>query len=139
MSLRFLFDECLSPQLVAIAREAGHHESTCVRDMGWLGMKDHVLIRRVVDGDFTLVTCNTPDFRGKDRDTPGGWHSKEPIHAGLVCINGHHGDVERAKEMLRLALAYLHAIDDDLVNKALEVTLSAEGQISATLYEIPRP
>lgn len=34
--MKFLIDECLSPKLVAIARERGHGESTHVT---WLGMR----------------------------------------------------------------------------------------------------
>jgi hypothetical protein len=32
MSFRLLIDECLSPELVALAIAAGHVESTCARD-----------------------------------------------------------------------------------------------------------
>lgn len=34
MSLRLLIDECLSPDLVDLAIDAGHVESTCLRDRG---------------------------------------------------------------------------------------------------------
>ena len=56
MSFKLLIDECLSPELVDMAFAAGHAESTCVRNRGWLGLNDHQLMRHVVAGDFTLVT-----------------------------------------------------------------------------------
>jgi DNA-binding GntR family transcriptional regulator len=37
---RLLIDECLSPELVQLAIDAGHVESSCVRDRGRLGLKD---------------------------------------------------------------------------------------------------
>lgn len=63
MTFKLLIDECLSPTLVEMAHAAGHLESTCVRDRGWLGVKDWVLIEKVVKEDFTLVTHNSKDFR----------------------------------------------------------------------------
>lgn len=48
MTLRFLFDECLSPELVLMAVDAGHVESTCVRDRGLAGAKDWKLIEHVI-------------------------------------------------------------------------------------------
>jgi hypothetical protein len=37
---RLLIDECLSPELVQLAIDAGHVESTSVLDRGRLGLKD---------------------------------------------------------------------------------------------------
>ena len=56
MRLRFLINECLSPELVQLAVNAGHLEPTCVRDCGLSGIKDWKLIEHVVARDFTLVT-----------------------------------------------------------------------------------
>ena len=36
---RLLIDECLSPELVQLAIDAGHVESSCVRDRGRLGLR----------------------------------------------------------------------------------------------------
>ncbi|MDR3415253.1 MAG: DUF5615 family PIN-like protein [Nevskia sp.] len=76
MSYKLLIDECLSPKLVVLARAAGHHESTCVRDRGWQGQQDHTLMRNVVDEDFTLVTHNAIDFRGPGVPSLGGLHNR---------------------------------------------------------------
>ena len=61
MMFRFLIDECLTPELAQMASDAGHVESTCVRDRGLAGTKDWKLIEHVVASDFTLVTHNSVD------------------------------------------------------------------------------
>jgi hypothetical protein len=40
MTFRLLIDECLSPDLVDLAVDAGHVESTCLRDRELLATKD---------------------------------------------------------------------------------------------------
>jgi predicted nuclease of predicted toxin-antitoxin system len=49
---RLLIDECLSPELVQLAINAGHVESTSVRDRGRLGLKDWELMEYVIQEDF---------------------------------------------------------------------------------------
>jgi len=44
VTFKFLVGECLSPGLVDVALMAGHYESSCVRNRGWLGLKDRELI-----------------------------------------------------------------------------------------------
>lgn len=66
---RLLIDECLSPELVQLAIDSGHVESTCVRDRGRLGLKDWELMEYVIEEDFILVTRNAQDFRGAGADT----------------------------------------------------------------------
>lgn len=90
MSFRLLIDECLSPELVRMAVNAGHLESTCVRNRGWAGIKDWQLIEQAVANDYTLVTHNSVDFRGNGPGNLGGEHAKQPIHAGLICLNSVH-------------------------------------------------
>jgi predicted nuclease of predicted toxin-antitoxin system len=55
---RLLIDECLSPDLVQLAVDAGHVESTCVRNRGLLGRKDWSLFEYLLEHDFILVTLN---------------------------------------------------------------------------------
>lgn len=90
MRLQFLIDECLTPELVQMAAEAGYAGSTCVRDRGLAGTKDWKLMAFVVNGDFTLVTHNAVDFRGGGPGKIGGEHAKQTIHAGLVCLSSVH-------------------------------------------------
>jgi hypothetical protein len=139
VTLRFLIDECLWPGLVQVARDAGHHESTCVRDRGLSGMTDHQLIRFAVDGDYTLVTHNAVDFRGPDGGPPGGLHAREAIHAGLVClVSPWPMTPDRQVELFGYALTEL-ATTEDLINQALEVVEEESGEVVIFRYEIPVP
>jgi hypothetical protein len=137
MKFRFLVDECLSPELVQMAVKAGHVESTCVRDRGLSGTKDWKLIEHVVAGDFTLVTHNSVDFRGGGPVKLGGEHAKQPIDAGLVCLNSVHTlDLQRQLDLFQIALDELGALDD-LVNQALEVFEQEDGSVEVVIYDIP--
>ena len=138
MRLRFLIDECLTPELVQMAIEAGHVESTCVRDRGLAGTKDWKLVEHVVAGDFTLVTHNAVDFRGGGPGHPGGQHAKQAIHAGLVCLNSVHVlDLQRQRDLFQVALDEL-AHMDGLVNQALEVFELEDGSMEVVVYGIPK-
>jgi len=137
MKLRFLIDECLTPELAQMAVEAGYEQSTSVRDRGWLGTSDWKLIEHVVAGDFTLVTHNAVDFRGGGPGQLGGQHAKQDIHAGLVCLGSVKVlDLQRQRKLFRAALDEL-AVLQDLVNQALEVFECADGSLEIVIYEIP--
>ena len=60
--MRFLIDECLSVDLVSIARDVGHDAQHVAR-IGKAGWKDWNVARYAGDGDFVLVTNNASDFR----------------------------------------------------------------------------
>jgi predicted nuclease of predicted toxin-antitoxin system len=137
MMLRLLIDECLSPDLVELAIQAGHIESTCLRDRGLLGTQDWRLMKYVLAEDFTLVTVNAQDFRGGGHDTPGGLYSAVELHAGLVCLNSvRHMDLNTQRELFEIALEELAALPD-LINQVLEVTEEASGEVAVTVYELP--
>jgi predicted nuclease of predicted toxin-antitoxin system len=137
MSFRLLIDECLSPELVQMAVDAGYGESTCVRDRGRLGVPDWELMVFVVNGDFTLVTQNARDFRGVGPEEPGGLHASEPIHAGLICLNSVQSlDIDRQRRLFKYALAELVTLPD-LVNQALEIFEDENGEVTSVVYELP--
>ena len=50
--MKVLIDECLSPALVAMAREYGYHESTHVAWLGKSGAKDWELKPLLLAGDW---------------------------------------------------------------------------------------
>jgi len=100
MTWRLLIDECLSPDLVELAIDAGHVESTCLRDRGLLGTQDWTLIKHVLDADFTLVTVNAQDFRGRGQNAPGGLYAHIELHAGLICLNSARSMDLRAQRVL---------------------------------------
>lgn len=136
MSLRFLIDECLSPSLAKIAHAAGH-EATSVRDMGWMGLTDQQLMVRIIENDYTLVTINSRDFRGPVGGPVAGLHANEPLHAGLICLNGHGNGglgMLRQRELFKQALDVLPT---DMVNKALEVWDTEDGWLKIEIYDIP--
>jgi hypothetical protein len=138
VTFRLLIDECLSPELVELAIQAGHVGSTCVRDRGLLGAKDWQLVDYAVRQDLTLVTHNAIDFRGEGNSQPGGLMSLQEIHSGLVCIGSASPmDIERQRYLFGIVLEELERTSD-LVNQAMEVFEAADGSVFATVYEIPK-
>jgi hypothetical protein len=64
--MKFLINinECLSLDLVEVARERGFVESSHVVWIGKAGWKDWELKPFILEGDWTFVTRNSVDFRG---------------------------------------------------------------------------
>jgi predicted nuclease of predicted toxin-antitoxin system len=62
--MKFLVDECLSPELVKLAHDRGHGGSSHVVWRHLQGRKDWELKPFILDGDWTFVTRNSVDFRG---------------------------------------------------------------------------
>ena len=136
---KFLIDECLSPDLAALARERGFPESSHVTWLGKGGWRDWELKRFILEHDWTFVTRNSVDFRGSAQE-PGskGQYASVPIHAGLVCING--PDRLSADDEVQLFDIVLTEVGtDDLVNQAMEITLRDSGDYEMTRYELPSP
>jgi hypothetical protein len=137
--MKFLVDECLSPELTLRARARGHGESSHVVWLGRSGLKDWQLKPLILDGDWTFVTKNSADFRGPDA-APGskGQYADVAIHAGLVCLNGPPGiDLDVQLELFECALDEL-ASDGDLVNQVIEITLEEDDSIRIQRYRLPR-
>ncbi|TWB53088.1 hypothetical protein FBZ98_10414 [Rhizobium sp. ERR 922] len=137
--MRFLIDECLSPELAKIAHEKGHGEASHVVWMGLAGRKDWELKPMILDGDWIFVTKNSVDFRGA-KDNPGakGQYADVAIHAGLVCLNGPPGmDLDMQVELFEQALMELDQ-DADLVNHVLEVTLDDDENLRIVRYALPK-
>jgi hypothetical protein len=136
MPLRLLVDECLTPSLVEAAIAAGHYESTCLRDRGLVGIKDWEVLAFAVANDFTLVTRNAFDFRGSGPAGPGGLYLRQPLHAGLICLDAAEGFSFEAQHLLfACALQLLHE-DPDLMNQVLEVFGDVDGRIHWTRYAL---
>jgi len=135
--LKFLIDECLSPQLTKLAHDRGYGESFHVVWLGHAGRKDWELKSVILDGDWTFVTKNSADFRGPATN-PGsrGQYADVGLHAGLVCLNAPLGmDLDVQIELFEQALDELEA-DADLVNQVLELTLE-EGELHIRRYRLP--
>jgi hypothetical protein len=99
----------------------------CLRDRELLGTQDWTLIKHVLDADFTLVTVNAQDFRGRGQDTPGGLYAHIELHAGLICLNSARSmDLNAQRALFEEALEVLVELPD-LINQVLEVTEDENG------------
>jgi predicted nuclease of predicted toxin-antitoxin system len=107
----FLIDECLSPDLVALAN-ARNHDATHIVYRGLQGTLDPDLMPVIRDGNFILVTNNGKDFLPL--------YAKEEVHPGLVIIIP--GSLEREKqvEFFGLVLDVIEPMPD-IVNKVVEI------------------
>jgi hypothetical protein len=135
--MKFLVDECLSPELTKRAQAKGHGESSHVVWLGRAGLKDWELKPLILNGDWTFVTKNSVDFRGP-AENPGskGQYAGAALHAGLICLNGPPGmDLDMQLELFDQALAELDA-DPDLINQVLEITLEEEA-LHVRRYQLP--
>ncbi len=136
--MKFLIDECLSPELVHRARARGHGESSHVVWLGRSGRKDWQLKPFILDGDWTFVTRNAVDFRGPPGN-PGskGQYAGVTLHAGLVCLDAPGGmGLDMQIELFDLALDELSR-NDDLVNQVLEIFLENDETIHVRRYRLP--
>ena len=89
------------------------------------GLKDHELMLRIQNEEFTFVTNNAVDFRRL--------FAKEQIHAGLVIIVPNAVPaIQRA--LFESALDYIG--DRALVNRAIEINLIGDAS-EIKEYEIP--
>lgn len=127
--MKFLVDECLSPELAELARARGYPESTHVTWLGLTSAKDWTIARRVIDEGFVFVTNNTVDFLALYR--------REDLHAGLVCLNAAPKlmDLELQKRLFGLALARL--MSGEPYNEVLEVMALEDGQVAVDRYDLP--
>ncbi len=107
----FLIDECLSPDLVALAHTRGH-SATHVVFRGLAGSSDRNLLPTIRHEGFIFVTNNAKDFREL--------YSLENLHAGLVIIVPGGIPVETQLRFFANALDVLETMPD-LMNQMLEV------------------
>ena len=134
---KLFIDECLTPELVQLAIDAGHLDATCVSHRGLRGAKDWELMSYIAARDLTLVTHNSRDFRGMGPAGPGGLYLEQQIHAGLICLNSAMAmDFDRQIELFSHALAALADLPD-LINQVLEVSETASGEVQVCLYDLP--
>jgi predicted nuclease of predicted toxin-antitoxin system len=128
--VKFLVDECLSPDLAAVARARGFHESTHVT---WLGMRsrsDWSIVRRAIEEGFILVTNNTTDF------TP--LYERAEIHAGLVCLNAPPSQMSRDVQTTLFLLALARLGEHEPINEVLDISIDASGIVHVERYALPR-
>jgi predicted nuclease of predicted toxin-antitoxin system len=123
--MKFLIDECLSIDLVSIARQAGH-EAQHVAHIGKAGWKDWNVARYANDRDFVMVTNNASDFRRL--------YANQELHVGLVIIVP-NVDRTNQRRLFRGALEELVTLGEP-INRVLEVDIDGED-ITFALYDLP--
>jgi predicted nuclease of predicted toxin-antitoxin system len=127
--VKFLIDECLSPELVALARKHGHGQSTHVTWLGLRSRQDWSIVRRAIDDSYVLVTNNTTDFTFL--------LGRESLHAGLVCLNVAPGLMSLGVQKLLFALVLDRLGDVEPINEFIEVTLSRDRSVRIQRYDFP--
>ena len=123
--MRFLIDQCVSVDLVAVAGEAGY-EAQHLAHVARAGWKDWNIVRYAGVGDFILVTNNASDFRQL--------YAAQPLHAGLIILIPVVNRVVQQR-LFRAALDELAVIGEP-VNRVLEVDLDGD-EVTLTLYDLP--
>ena len=123
--MRFLIDECLTIDLVAVAHQAGH-EARHVARVGKAGWKDWNVARYAAEGDFVVVTNNASDFRRL--------YATQALHAGLLIIIPSVNRVEQQR-LFRGALDELARFGEP-VNHVLEVDIEGD-EVTFTFYGLP--
>lgn len=116
---KFLIDECLSPDLAALARASGHH----AMHVNWVnleGLRDQIVAVYAVADDYIMVTNNGMDFRPIYRALD--------VHPGLVVIL----PSVRKADQLRLFELVLASVagKTDLINKLVEIDIHGMIQVS---------
>jgi predicted nuclease of predicted toxin-antitoxin system len=127
--VKFLIDECLSPELVAIARARGHGESTHITWLGMRSRKDRSIVHRAVKDGYVLVASNATDFRAL--------LGREDVHAGLVCINVAAGLMSLNVHKRLFALALDRLGDHEPINELLGITLDEHRVVHVERYGFP--
>ena len=120
MTDRLIVDECLTPDLVPIAHEAGF-EAYHVAYFGLSGRADHIVFETVASGGFIFVTNDREDWRTL--------FSTTDLHAGLIVILPNcRRDAQ--KTLFRAALNRVKEIGG-LDNKVLEINANGEIAVSS--------
>ncbi len=127
--MKFLVDECLSPELVEIARLYGHLESTHVTWLGLTSAKDWTIARWAVDEGFIFVTNNTADF--------STLYGREDLHVGLVCLNAAAGMMSLALQRRLFLLAMSELGGAEPYNQVVEITAESTGDVDISRYDLP--
>lgn len=106
-----LIDECLSPELVALAHARNHH-ATHVVFRGLQGTSDRDLMPIIREGGFIFVTNNGRDFLNL--------YASEEVHVGLIIIIPGSLSKEMQIAFFGLALDVIEPMSD-LLNKVVEI------------------
>lgn len=119
--IRFLIDECVSPNLANEAKRRGY-AAWHVNHRALDRTPDPLIFRRCLADDMILVTNNATDFRRI--------YASAELHPGLVIIL----PVAQREDQVRLFASALDWIEKqrDVVNMLIEV--SSEGEVAVSVF-----
>jgi len=110
---RFLIDECLTQDLVAIAQVRGH-DATHIVFRNLQGTADEDLIPYILQENFIFVTNNGKDFLSL--------YKNEDLHPGLIIIlPGSQNRVQQAK-LFENVLNVIEPLPD-IISKVVKVDI----------------
>jgi hypothetical protein len=130
---RFLVDECLSTTLPLVAHQLGF-DCSHINHLGLVSIKDWHLVETIVDGNWTLVTNNAIEWRGRYRSS-----TTLLIHPGVVFVIPNVRRLEQQR-LFATALNWVRGQQDPgnaLVGRALDITADPAGQAIVTSYDLP--
>jgi hypothetical protein len=99
-----------------------------VRDLSLLSTRDPKLLRLAEQGDWTLVTNNTGEFRRRYR-------RRVALHAGVVFLHGVSG-LTAQMDAFEAALEDIQ-LNPDLTNTELLVEYLAPGRYQVSRFDLP--
>ena len=119
MRFRLLIDECLHPALAAIAKHRGI-PADYGPHIGLASWQDHNLVPYAIERDYIIVTNNRRDFLKL--------YLQQGIHGGLIIIVPRTVR-EKTNELFQRALDHLIEMNEDVVNKLIEVLEDGSVQV----------
>ena len=84
-----------------------------ITHIGKSGWQDHNIVPFAIVGDYVVVTNNRRDFLKH--------YLKYEVHGGLIVIVPMSRDREEQLKFFAAALDHLETVNEDLVNKLIEV------------------
>lgn len=126
--MKFLIDECLSPELATDARNRGFPGSTHVTWLGLGSREDWSIVRRAVDEGYVLVTNDAADFKRLV--------GREEIHAGLVCLNVALEVMSLPVQRRLFGFALDQLGQEEPVNEVLEITMTADHMVRTDRFAL---
>jgi predicted nuclease of predicted toxin-antitoxin system len=117
LTFRFLFDECLSPELESFAHNLGF-DAYHVKHLGKLGASDRAVSLYAIENDLIVVTNNRADYVRIYR--------LFDLHPGLIIIIPNVA-IPAQEDLFDAVLSRLPELGD-LTNKLVEV--DREGEVT---------
>lgn len=129
--MKFLIDECLSPELANIARNRGFPLSAHVRDLGLLTRPDWRIVPYAIRNGYAIATNDSEDFMRL--------LARTETHFGLVCLVADGGVMDRVTQEQLSKRALDELPNAPPVDWRLEVRRPAGRPATTRHFVIRRP